>query len=489
MKCRDIQPSRLAYLDGELTDEQRAIIEQHIAECPICQYELARLQMIQTETRRTLHAVQVSPSPLAWDHLQARLMKEARPSRFRLFTHNQQGASIMKRMIFVSSVVAVVSLLLAAFFIQQDTTSVSAQEILKQAAQQQPAEGIQHTRSENYNNGMKLNRDAQNTVNITESHTFVESYLDLQAKKFRTVITDADSGAVFYVSAFDGENVFSSEGESGQPLTVYQSSLGAQEVADSIPTTFKDTQELFEAAQNDPDVKLLGEKTWLDGRQAYVLRSEEVFKLDAGEEPAGYTLMYFDMDTYQLLETQTFIIQDGEEKMFAYTRWWVDEILPSGTPIDWGLSDVEGIQIVEDAAGEHVDQLPVTVTAQDVIASGGIVYLLSPVPDGFTQMIQATQPKPSSEEPVTYIITYSSEAGDYLVLQQSAAPETLRNEADETYPTANGLTISFLADESAGEKTFTAALIQTPDGSTWMLASTLPREQVKALAETLMQAK
>ncbi|HEX3050200.1 MAG TPA: zf-HC2 domain-containing protein [Aggregatilineaceae bacterium] len=489
MKDHEIHQSRVAYLDGELTDDQRAIIEQHVAECPICQYELARLQTIQNETRRTLHAVQVSPSPLAWDHLQARLMKEARPSRFRLFTHNRQGASIMKRMIFVSSVVAVVALLLAMFFVQQDTSSVSAQEILKQAAKQQPAEGIQHIRSENYNNGMKLNRDAQNTVNIMESHAFVESYLDPQAKKFRTVMTDADSGAVFYVSAFDGETTYSSEGESGSPLTVYQSSLGAQEVADSIPTTFKNTQELFEAAQNDPDVKLLGEETWLDGRKVYVLRSEEVFKLDAGEEPAGYTLMYFDVDTYKLLETQTFIVQDGKEEMDAYNRWWVDEILPSSTPIDWGLSDVEGITIIEDTTGEHVDQLPITVSAADVIASGGIVYLLNPVPDGFTEMIQATQPKPSSEEPVTYIITYSSEAGDYLVLQQSAAPDTLRDEADETYQTANGLTLSFMADESAGGKTFTAALVQTPDGSEWFLTSTLPRDQIKALADTLAQAK
>lgn len=36
MKCRDFVEFLMAYLDGELPEEQRATFEEHMVECPPC---------------------------------------------------------------------------------------------------------------------------------------------------------------------------------------------------------------------------------------------------------------------------------------------------------------------------------------------------------------------------------------------------------------------------------------------------------------------
>jgi hypothetical protein len=485
MNCPSVQEALIAFLDDELPAAEHAAIRRHLAGCADCQRTLAALQATREMVHATLRARadQAVPSPLAWERLQARLPQPAPVSVYRAFIHPFQGAVTMRKAFVFSTLLAVITLATAAIFTFRDTSGVSAQDILDHAynAQHAQVEGIQHTRTEKYNH---IDKSAEGlTLSDTETRTFIESYLDPQAKKFRSVITEADTNRVLYASAFDGTAVFSSDqSEPGDVLTVYRTTLGAQEVADTIPATFNDTQAIFEAARRDPVVKFVGEETWIDGRSVQVLRS------DSAAPTTGYNLLYFDAETYKLLETRLMLTVDGEAVIAQYDRVLIDEILPADAPVVWDLSDVAGLQIVEDTTGEHADLLPTTITGEELAARDASVYLLTPTPDGFEMQIQVSQPK--NEEPVTYFITYRNAAGQYLVLQQpSVAPGNLADQVVETMTTASGLTLSFLSvPDEARNLMFSTALVQTPDGIVLDLTSSLPLDQVKALAETLAVA-
>jgi anti-sigma factor (TIGR02949 family) len=51
MDCRKICDLLTAYLDGEVTPEEKANIEAHLAGCPRCQSELGSLSAVQNDLR------------------------------------------------------------------------------------------------------------------------------------------------------------------------------------------------------------------------------------------------------------------------------------------------------------------------------------------------------------------------------------------------------------------------------------------------------
>ncbi len=79
MNCREVNELLVAYLDGEVTPSEREMIAAHLAECASCREEMYRLMQMQRRLSRSLKAMaaDVSPSPQAWSHLQARLTKRA----------------------------------------------------------------------------------------------------------------------------------------------------------------------------------------------------------------------------------------------------------------------------------------------------------------------------------------------------------------------------------------------------------------------------
>ncbi|MCD4753430.1 MAG: zf-HC2 domain-containing protein [Anaerolineaceae bacterium] len=82
MKCQELMEQLTAYLDGEVAFSERTLIQAHLTKCNLCQEELAALSKTQNRISQTLHvrAAQAVPSPQAWNHLQVRLAREARPS-------------------------------------------------------------------------------------------------------------------------------------------------------------------------------------------------------------------------------------------------------------------------------------------------------------------------------------------------------------------------------------------------------------------------
>ncbi len=75
-----------AYLDDEVTLEQRREIDAHVAQCRVCQKELEVLKIAQDGLRRALksEASLVDPPPQAWQRLQPGL-EAYRPSLLFLF--------------------------------------------------------------------------------------------------------------------------------------------------------------------------------------------------------------------------------------------------------------------------------------------------------------------------------------------------------------------------------------------------------------------
>jgi len=78
MNCKEICELLTAYLDGEVTPEERAYIEAHLPGCPQCHAELEALSATQASLRGVLESMaeEVSPSPQAWEKVRARLEKK-----------------------------------------------------------------------------------------------------------------------------------------------------------------------------------------------------------------------------------------------------------------------------------------------------------------------------------------------------------------------------------------------------------------------------
>lgn len=82
MDCKKVCELLTAYLDGEVTPEEKAYIEAHLPGCPKCQAELKALSTMQTSLRSALKSMadEALPSSQAWEKVRARLETgETRP--------------------------------------------------------------------------------------------------------------------------------------------------------------------------------------------------------------------------------------------------------------------------------------------------------------------------------------------------------------------------------------------------------------------------
>jgi hypothetical protein len=81
MDCKRICDLLSAYLDGEVTPEEKANIEAHLPSCPRCRAELESLSAMQDNLRGAFRsaAVEATPSPQAWEKIKDRL--ETKKSR------------------------------------------------------------------------------------------------------------------------------------------------------------------------------------------------------------------------------------------------------------------------------------------------------------------------------------------------------------------------------------------------------------------------
>lgn len=398
----------------------------------------------------------------------------------------------MNRRVVLPAIAAVILLVFVAVFLAKNVTPVSAQAVLDKAYAAQkssrPAPGIQHIRSEMYSNLEALPGD-QGTDMISES------YLDPQNGYARLVTFDKKSGKVIGAFAYDGTYAYSQEGGkdgiSSEPLTIHRSPQGETSVpVQRLSLSELNSKNMFDQLRNDPDVRLVGQETWEDGRKVYALQSQQPVKLlieDGTQQPVGLVTVYFDVDTYKILGNRVTMEKGGKELLISSQKVLTVETLPVGTSVAWDLSDLQGITIVDDPDLEHA--LPQVITRQELVSRTKNAFLLKTVPDGFSLEIRAL-PKQPANEPFFYSASYTRGDDDFLVRTWGKEIGDA-SWADETYTTASGLVLHFIVEpgvtRSGGQ--FTSALVETPAGTSLAINSTLPRDTIKAWAEELVPVK
>jgi len=521
MNCDQSQALLFAYSDGEVTPSERALILAHLSGCTVCQQELDLLSTARSRVRSTLQrrASQAVPSRDAWSRLEARLPKvqvsflpeAAQPSsnakRMAWFSRKAPGAgrasnlrfggvTMQKRWI-LSGLVGVIALTILAILVAQTATPVSARQILDRAyevqTQQAAEQGIQHTRSEIYTNIEALPED-QGIA------TTVESYLDVQSGNFRLVTTDNATGKVLEAYAYDGSNVYTSESVKGKeqtddPLTIYRSAQNqpspiSQKLRNGQEPNGLDAKNMFDKMRSNTHVELVGQEAWEDGRTVHVLQSEQPIKIVAenqAEHPMGLVTVYFEVDTYELLGSRVTMEKDGQELLIMSQRILVDETLPAGSSIAWNLRDLQGVSIVDDTTGQH--NIPELMPVEDLGSKTQSAYLLQTIPDGFSLEVSALPKQPANEQ-FFYRAIYTR-GDDYFMIRTWGEKIKDASWADERYTTASGLVLHFIVEPGATRSggQFTSALMETPEGLTFAINSTLPRETIKTWAEDLVLVK
>ena len=203
-----------------------------------------------------------------------------------------------------------------------------------------------------------------------------------------------------YNGAYTYSQDYNTSGDSNVPLTIYRTPQG--QVADLKPGDLGDglnEKELFDQMRNNPNVQLLGKENWDNGHTVYVLQSQQQVKVlvdGQTEHPTGLVTSYFDVDTYKQLGYRMTMEKDGQEILLGSRKTLVDEILPAGTSVAWGLSDLSGITIVDDPERTHGDLLPEVISEQELAAETSSGYLLKSVPAGFSLEISAPPQQPTT---------------------------------------------------------------------------------------------
>jgi hypothetical protein len=501
MNCQEVQALLPAYLEDEVTPQERALIQNHLATCEACQKERAALSATRNGVRQALKrlADRAEPSAQAWTQLQARLVQQ--PTRSRAWRsldvmRTSVGEMTMQKKLKIVLSAALITLVLGALFLLRGVTPVSAQQILDRAYTrlgETQAQGIQHLRIEHYQNFEALPGTTKKPPTLKH---LTESYRNAQTSQYRNVVTDTSSGLLVEVSGFDGANVYASAvsemGQASSPLTVYRSVAprGWKDIYGDTSNQPIDAKAVYDDMRSDPNVKLVGQETWSDGRSVFVLRSSQVDKLRvfAGQPVSGFSTLYFDATTYELVEQKMSIEQDSQEIVITDYRQLVNEILPAATPISWDLSDLKDIRLVDDPTGERTGPWMEAVSRQELASRIKAAYLLQAVPEGFTELISV--PVNPDQEPSFYAVDYRDQAGGYFRLDKTEPPQGLTENTAEVYKTKNGLTLRFMDQRAASTQvqTITSAVVEAPN-NTFMVTSNLPRDRVKALAETLVLAQ
>lgn len=430
---------------------------------------------------------------------------------FTSVTNLFKGKPIMKTKLFAPALVAVIVLAIAGFFIFNPVNKVSAQQILERAASVQsaalPTEGVRHTIIEIYENPLALPGEQPGTTTTKETFSSLVGNQDSTSPAarstslYRTVTTDA-SGKVIDVFATDGKVNYSNFHNNSDDvvtkdgmLTIYRTPV-IQDSQKNVSYIDSDNsaKALFEDFKSNPRVELEAAFTSEDGRMAYVLvnHNEQYHKSADGKVTItieGSTKMIFNSETYKLLESQTSIIKDGLEIVIADYKFTVDEILPATTPVAWDLSDLKEVAFVDETVAADPNYEPQSeVITEHQLASLINAYVLKTIPEGFSLEIISTPNDPQNQS-FNYEINYTNPDGESFGMMAvgTMAPGFIEKSFyDGSYITASGLVINY---SSSSKEDSTSAMLTIPDGTSFLLTSSMSRVQTQQWVDDLVPAK
>lgn len=387
---------------------------------------------------------------------------------------------------------AFLAITITAILIFNNVTRVSAQEILQRAAAAQASsearEGIWHTLIEVYENPTALEGDQAGTT------TIMESFIDTSNNLYRYTTVDTN-GTILEASTSDTSfNYYLLQDD---PQTIHREARTEDDIRKgAVRDDSSDmARSLFEHYRNNPRVELLGEEMH-NGRQVYVLidRNFQVSNLPNGQQEKVFTgamQMVFDAQTYELIESQTTVFKNNQEIIIEKVKFLVDESLPAETKVVWDLSDLQGMTLVDDEPYSEESEVIPTAISQAELATHRDTYLLSSIPDGFTQEIIAAANQ-TDDQPFTYEVNYDSASGEnfgLLAVGYMDAGFVETSFYDGSYKASNGMILYYSSGRPENSEEGTSAMLVTPDGASFLLISTLSRREVEALVEDLVALK
>ncbi len=397
----------------------------------------------------------------------------------------------MKLQTKLSILLAVIMAAVIAVYMAGNVTTVSAQQILTRAsaAQTLPLHGIWHTRIHVYQNQSMLSGDHPGTTTINDD------FLDTESGKYRFVSQDS-TGKIMQANAFDGTYIYTGirQGPGGDLLEVTRTKLDPQrDKKTGLTDSAASAKALFDTFKNNPRVRVAAQKTWSDGTPVYVLVDDntQTQKGTNGSIFTGSMRMIFNADTYQLVESQTTVRKDDQDIVIDEAQWLVNEVLPEGNPVAWDLSDLKGITIVADSGKASAEQAPVkveTLTEQELATHTKAFYVLKPLPGGYSENIIAVVDQPKDQD-YQFEINYSGPDGETFGLQAVGKMDpgfVASSFYDGSYKATSGLEIHYSPSHPNGG---TSAMLIDPDGNGFLLISSLPREKVQELVETLVKGQ
>ena len=327
----------------------------------------------------------------------------------------------------------------------------------------------------------------------------METYTDVSTGNYRFTETDVN-GRLLEISANDRTfNYFMMRDaeDISNPLTVHRTPISQDDIrkgslgGDSSGMA----ESLFEHYKSNPRVELQGKENW-DGRQVYVLVDPnfQTSKLSNGQEEKTFTgtmQMIFDAKTYELLESQTTVFKNDKEIVIEKVRFLVDEVLPAETQVAWDLSDMQDVIFVDDDPQKVEAEVFPTTISQEELAAHPDTYVLKTIPDGFTQEIIESPDQPS-DEPYRYEVNYNNAAGENFGLMAVGFMDDGFVETsfyDGSYKTSSGMVLYYSSGRPENSPEGTSAMLVTPNGVSFLVVSTMPREQVQTLVEDLVLLK
>ena len=385
----------------------------------------------------------------------------------------------------------IVAVVAAVVVVANNAAPVSAQQILARAAAAQaaPTQGIWHTRIQVYQNHSMLPGDHPGTTTVDDS------YFDLATGQYRFVTEDS-TGKMVQVGASDGTYTYASgqPGAGSDPLKVTRARLDPQRSKRvGMSDVAASTTALFDDFKNNPRVRVAAQKTWTDGTPVYVLIDDNTqTRQDTGGQAfTGSMRMVFNAKTYQLVESQTTVRQDGQDIVIDEAQWLVNEVLPADSPVAWDLSDLKGIAIADEAGTATAEQAPVkveTLTEPALATHTKDFYVRKPLPAGYIEAITAVADQPKDQD-YQFEINYTGPAGETFGLQavgKMDAGFVASSFYDGGYKAASGLEVHYSPSHPKGG---TSAMLVDSEGNGFLLISSLPREKVQALVETLVKGQ
>ncbi len=394
----------------------------------------------------------------------------------------------------LSALAAITLLAVVAIFVANTATTVSAQQVLDRAfAAELQVDGasIRHSRLEDYENPRAVEGIETGTT------TIIEDYADSTNGYFRRVTRDS-SGKILEIVAFDGAYSYAmkrgSASADGSSVIVERTPVSGTRVKGartSDPAAA--AKALFDNFRTNPRVTLEGKVTQADGRQAFVLvdQNYQTQKPVNGQNDKSYngsTKMVFDAQTYELLQAETSVRINGKDLVIQSVRYLVNESLPTGSQVAWDLGDLKGVSYAnQPAAGPNNGNVQVeTISVQQLVAHTP-TWLFKTMPAGFHLKITAVTNQPQ-DQPYEYELNYNSDDGQTFGMQAVGIMDTgfiETNFYDGSYKAASGLVLHY----STGGKGGTSAMLATPQGTSFLIISSLPRDRVQSLVEDLMLVK